>query len=177
MNTEVAAANVTTQGSDSGGNALRATVAELSALDNYRLRKRATSLGVAYRNENGRMKTRKQLLEACQLALKAKVMAELLDLDRNQMRTRATTLDIVHRHENGEWKTRNDLLKECWPALEAQLLGILQEFQRSGPASLQERTKDIASLLPVNDSASMCTCAERQSGSHSATGLWSIFGA
>ena len=55
----------------SGGNALGAAVAELSALSRDELRARATSLGVAHRDENRRDKTRKRLIEDCRLALVA----------------------------------------------------------------------------------------------------------
>ena len=60
-----------TQGLASCGNTLGAAVAELSALSRTELRARATSLGVAHRDERQRQKTRTQLKEDCRLALEA----------------------------------------------------------------------------------------------------------
>ena len=59
------------QGLASGGNALGAAVADLSALNMVELRARATSLGVAHRDESKTRKTRNQLKEDCRLALEA----------------------------------------------------------------------------------------------------------
>ena len=64
----------------SGGNALGAAVAELSALNRSQLRARATSLGIARRDESKRCKTRNQLEEDCRLAKEAQ------QYSRNQMR-------------------------------------------------------------------------------------------
>ena len=71
MHTASTAANFDAQGLASGGNALGAAVAELSALSLGQLRARATSLGVAHRDESKRQKRRNQLEEDCRLALEA----------------------------------------------------------------------------------------------------------
>ena len=68
------------QGLASGGNALGAAVADLSALNMVELRARATSLGVAHRDGSKTWKTRKQLEEDCRLAKEAQ------QYSRNQMR-------------------------------------------------------------------------------------------
>ena len=59
---------------------LGAAVAKLSALSLGQLRARATSLGVAHRDESKRQKRRNQLEEDCRLALEAQ------QYSRNQMR-------------------------------------------------------------------------------------------
>ena len=71
MHTASTAANFDAQGLSGGGNALGAAVAELSALNEGQLRARATSLGVAHRDESKRQKRRNQLEEDCRLALEA----------------------------------------------------------------------------------------------------------
>ncbi len=71
MHTASTAANFDAQGLASGGNALGAAVAELSALSLGQLRARATSLGVAHRDKSKRQKRRNQLEEDCRLALEA----------------------------------------------------------------------------------------------------------
>ena len=71
MHTASTAANFDAQRLASGGNALGAAVAELSALSLGQLRARATSLGVAHRDESKRQKRRNQLEEDCRLALEA----------------------------------------------------------------------------------------------------------
>ena len=69
MHTASTAANFDSQGLGSGGNALGAAVAELSALNLGQLRATVTSLGVAHRGESRRRKTRNRLEEDCRRAL------------------------------------------------------------------------------------------------------------
>ena len=71
MHTASTAANFDAQRLASGGNALGAAVAELSALKSVLLRARATRLGVAHRDGSKTRKTRNQLEEDCRLALEA----------------------------------------------------------------------------------------------------------
>ena len=80
MHTASTAENFDAQGLASGGNALGAAVAELSALNQKELRARATSLGVAHRDGNGKQKWREGLQEDCRRALED--MLEQIDLDQ-----------------------------------------------------------------------------------------------
>ena len=57
------------QGIESGGNYVRAAIAQLSELMWVELRLRATSLGVAHSDESKRQKTRNQLMEDCRFTL------------------------------------------------------------------------------------------------------------
>jgi hypothetical protein len=126
------------QGVASGGNALGAAVAELSKLNMRQLRIRATSLGVARRDERKRQKRRNQLEEDCRLALEAQqsecTVAELSELSMGQLRARATSLGVAHRDESKRKKRRNQLEEDCRLALEAQQSEVQQEGRRSGSA-------------------------------------------
>jgi hypothetical protein len=124
MHTASTAANCDAQRLASGGNALGAAVAELSTLSLGQLRTRATSLGVARRDESKRQKRRNQLEEDCRLALEAQqsecTVAELSELSRLQLGARATSLGVAHRDESKRQKTRNQLEEDCRLAKEAQ---------------------------------------------------------
>ena len=126
------------QGVASGGNALGAAVAELSKLNMRQLRIRATSLGVARRDERKSQKRRNQLEEDCRLALEAQqsecTVAKLSELSMGQLRIRATSLGVAHRDESKSRKSRNQHEQDCRLALEAQQSEVQQEGRCSRSA-------------------------------------------
>ena len=105
MHTASTAANFDAQGLASGGNALGAAVAELSTLSLGQLRTRATSLGVARRDESKRQKRRNQLEEDCRLALEAQ-QSEV----QQEGRRSGSALDVGGSSSAGHRHFRQQLL-------------------------------------------------------------------
>ena len=150
------------QGIESGGNYVRAAIAQLSELMWVELRLRATSLGVAHSDESKRQKTRNQLMEDCRLTLEVHqsemqqearqseanldvtglaaggnalraAVARLSALSRSQLEAKATSVGVVHRDSKTR-KTRRQLEEDCRLALEALQSEVQQEGRRCGYA-------------------------------------------